>query len=856
MEQIRDSFIRKSMKRIVVTSVVVVVCFTLYFDSYINSNLEVKGLGKNPIPDLNHFLSRNYPHETFDEKEYFTSLQNEVQAVRTRSIGGEWVSEGPGNFGGRVNCIAIDPENDDIIYLGFGRGGLFKTEDGGETWNSIFDEFTYLSISHIEIHPDDHNIIYIGTGDENITRFSEVGNGIYRSVDGGATWEALGLQDKGIIGKMHVAPSDPDIIYASSMGTPFEENDDRGLYKSINAGVDWEQVLFVNDSTGIIDMVVDPLDPNIIFAAGWNRISTSHKSVIDGPDGVIWRSLDGGETWTPLNNHGLPINEISRIGLDMWKGDSKVIFAIFSGSDEVDGCWPSANHTIGVYKTIDQGDTWTPLPTNEVANGFECGFDGGFPWYFGTVRVNPNDVNDIIVLGVYNLRTLDGGQNWATISTLTGTHVDNHDLVFHDDAIYLGTDGGAYVKRGNDDWEDIEDIATSQFYRIAYNPHRPEDYYGGMQDNGLAGGNKTTMNSWEEYNGFFKADGFQMAFHPTDPSLFFIEIQYGWIQQVKNGQYSSYTEGLTGDGYWDMPYFISEVEPDVMYTGTNKVFRRVIDQDAQWNPISNDITDLNDNSFLQNATTAITQSPLEKNNIYVGTSDGVVQRYESDNVWTDISAGLEKRFVSDIKTSRTYANTVFVALNGYRDNYDVPLLYKSDNRGDNWQSIMGDLPPIAINSILILPGYDDRVIFIANEAGVYLTQNGGDNWERVGDDFPYIPTYDLEYNPSNNSVFAGTFGRSILTFDLSQIDFGQMVNTESEVLSSIKLYPTLIDDQLYINNPDNLEFSISILDLSGNLVLKKERVASNINFSRYPKGSYIVRIEKEQLVRVAKVIKI
>ena len=805
------------------------------------------------LPAEDHFWQRNYPEETFDYKVYMQSMSDEAQKVRSRSIQGNWVDQGPGNLGGRVNCMVIHPDNDQIIYLGYSRGGVYKTVDGGANWESIFNEFTYLSISHIELDPNNANNVYIGTGDENISGYPEIGNGIYKSDDAGLTWTNMGLNDESIIGRIHIAPSDSDVIYASAMGIPFEKNNDRGVYKSLDGGNQWEQVLFINDSTGVIDMVVDPTNPDIVYAAGWNRLRSNYASKISGPDARIWKTIDGGANWNMLDN-GLPTGDLTRIGLNMWDGDSNVLYASYSASREVPGCSGSGNQLIGIYKTTDGGASWSPIPTDEATNGLPCNLQGGFAWYFGQIRVNPNNVDDISIIGVRHYRTLDGGTTWVNMVPLGDVHVDYHELIYRDDIMYVGNDGGAYKSNLDGEWTDIENISTNQFYRVAYNPHQPDTYYGGLQDNGSTGGSGLDINNWERIWG---GDGFQMAFHPTDPNMYFAESQNGNIVQFDNGIIDNYTDGLNGDKNWDMPYFISDIEDDVMYTGTDAVYKRHIYNDQEWIAISGNITDQDDDSpYIRHNVSTIHQSNINADYVYVGTSDGVVHRQESSGAWTNITEGLIRRYVTDIKASPSNEETVYVTLSGYKNNDNTPLVYRSDDRGDNWVSIMGDLPPIAVNDIYILDGYNDQVIFIGNEAGIYLTQDAGVSWERLGDNMPFVPTYDLEYNPVTNLIIAGTFGRGLQTFDLNQIDLNVDVATYDPQLDAVSVYPTVVESLINIDNPAGIEFSLNIYDASGKLINTYQNTQPSYSLDHLTSGIFYLQIKKADAIKIEKIIKI
>jgi len=587
---------------------------------------ESNRLTEKHIPSDEFFLQRTFPDGRFNIKAFEKGLNEAKLSAASRSVtagfDNSWTVQGPGNIGARTNTIAIDPNNEAIMYAGFAGGGVFKTTDNGANWTPIFDDQTFLNIGDIAIDPNNSNTIYVGTGDPNISGYPKIGDGLYKSIDGGDSWENIGLSSTRIISKVLLHPTNDQIIFASTMGIPFERNNDRGLYRTKNGGQDWEQVLFLSDSTGVTDMVMHPTNPDIIYATGWDRIRNNAISLVRGLGSKVYRTIDGGDNWELLEG-GLP-NDLphSRTGIAISESNPNVLYVEYVGTNL---------QLEDIYRSDDGGDTWAPIPTSEYYNFLDSGALGGFGWYFGKIRVNPADENDLFLLGVDLWRTKDAGQTWdrATPPWWEYTvHADKHDLHFTDSGkIILSTDGGIYrADIDGENWEDIEDIPTTQFYRVAYNPHNPEWYYGGAQDNGSTGGNIDNINDWPRIYG---GDGFQMAFDTENEYRFFTETQNGNINVTISGgaNYESGDNGIEqGDRRnWDMPYMISPHDNNVMFAGTYRMYLGNGDI-PQWDPFSEDLSNAGAVPSRYQNITALDESRIEQFLVYAGTGDGNVWR--------------------------------------------------------------------------------------------------------------------------------------------------------------------------------------------------------------------------------------
>ncbi len=806
------------------------------------------------FPYEQQFINKNFPYRTPDYRAYkMAKLDVARQSKAGARSDGQWKIEGPGNIGARVNTLAAHPNNSNEIIAGFASGGVFKTVDNGASWEPIFDDQPDLNIGEVTYDPNNPSIVYVGTGDPNISGYPKIGSGIFKSIDGGASWSYKGLEEASIISRIHVAPSNSDIVYVSTMGLPFIKTNARGVYKSVDGGDSWQHKLMINDSTGVIDMVVNPEDPNILYAAGWNRNRSDSISRIVGPDARIHKSIDGGDTWTMLEG-GLPISDrMGRIGLAMSGQNYDNIYASYVNTGGNDSCNNGGSQLLGIWKTTDAGNNWTEINTLPET-GLPCNILGGFAWYFGQVRVNPSDDDDIFILGVDMWRTQDGGSNWSRAVPLWSTydvHADKHDLIWEGDRMLLATDGGIYQSVDDGvDWTDIENIATTQFYRIGYNPHRPEWNYGGAQDNGTTGGNAENINQWPRLYG---GDGFTVDFDPSDSLIYYATSQNGNLVVTYNGGdfFDDATFGFdfSESTNWDTPYFVSAHDPKVLYAGRQSVYRGYNDGSfVEWTKISDILTDTTDNdAFLTRNISTVHQSPLIEEYLYAGTTDGLVwSSIDGGNSWDNISEGIPYRYVSDVVASPSIPSTAYVSVTGYKSNDFVAYIHRTDDNGQTWIPISGDLPQIAINDILVHPEYDDNVIFVATDGGIYFTENAGETWDRLGENMPIIEVYDMAYNPVNNELIAGTFARGIQSFDLSQIGLDNDISSLTDIPShAIKLFPTVTNNTVHATWEDYGFQSYTITSLDGRIIEKGEinGVMLDLDVSYFATGSYIITFE-------------
>ena len=725
--------------------------------------------GKNTLPqrdtiaeksepyDLFAF-QRSYPDRDFDWQAWHNKVQqtrlSETAQSRQLNCGtnlSNWTPQGPMNVGARCNTLAAKPDDENTVLAGFSGGGIFKSIDGAVNWHPVFDENPELSIGDIIFAPSNPNIVYVGTGDPNVPSIVFNGVGIFKSSDAGETWQHLVNGPSGIISKIVVHPSNPSILWAAAMGNPYVRDNDRGIYKSTDGGNSWQQVLFVSNQAGASDLVQCPLNPQILYASFWDRIRNNQESVVYGTNGRVYKSIDGGNTWLKLSG-GLPTGVMGRSGLAVSQTNPDKAYAVFIDSLNTPG---------GLYKTIDGGSSWTPVNIVQLEDA--C---SDFGWFFGKITLNPSNDEEIYFHAILLWRKPPGNSGWFNAA---GGHADSHDLIFTASGRrYWSNDGGVYRNDGQVSWAKSKNLPVTQFYRTTYNPHEPDKYWAGAQDNGIQKGNGMNPNNWVPV---FSADGFNCAFDPANPEHFWVEIQNGTIHETTDGgdswQFGTAALNTADRTNWDTPFFMSPHIPNRLYAATYRVYGK--DAGGGWGSISGDLTD---GIILQprfHTVTCLNESPVTVNKLIAGTSDGNVWLRNAAGIWTNITPGLPNRYVTSVRYSPTLSNRVFVTHSGFRDNENIPHIHRSDDNGATWQDISADLPQVPVNDLFPLPGYADQVLFAATDIGVYFTTNGGITWNRLGGNMPYIPVFDLENNPVRKELVAATFARGIWTFPYDSV---------------------------------------------------------------------------------------
>lgn len=764
----------------------------------------------------------------------------------------DWQEEGPGNIGGRVDVLTVSPTDQDVIYAGATNGGIFKTTDGGTSWNPIFDDQPFLAIGAITIDPENEEILYAGTGDRNFTGTSFIGNGVYKSEDGGDSWNNIGLEATGAVTEIIIDPSNSDRIFASTLGNPHIKTTERGVYRSDDGGATWENKLFVTDSSGIVDLIMDPSNPNILYAAGYNRMRNYFNSTVSGPQARIYKTINGGESWTELGG-GLPIEEDCRIGLAISNEDPETVYALY-----VDG---TSLNVQEVYRSTNGGATWASLNVYGGPGALPDGVMGGFGWYFGEIYINPYNNDHLLIPGVDLYQSLDAGETWELCVPVWWTyevHADKHAATFLDEDSYLlATDGGLYKTDNNGaSWTDIENLPITQLYHIDVHPHESGLYGGGAQDNGSMSGNAASFNSWDRLYG---GDGFRVTFLDLDEGAAYYETQNGNLRYADpfGGTINVSPDTPGADRVnWDMPYYINEQTAE-LYTGTAHV-QYMSGAPYGFNEyISGDLTRVGLGEPYDQARyhtiTEIDQSRFDDGLLFVGTTDGLVWRGERTGGiwdWINITGDLPNKYVTGVRCSPNNPGTVYVCFSGYKVDDDQAFVYKSEDFGENWVNISSDLPDITANDILIVPGYEnDEYLFAAMDGGVYFSENNGDNWNYLGVGLPFVTVSELHLDFENEKLIAGTYARSIWSYDVSwmaEIEEPDDTKIAEEKLHALHVYPNPVKDIVHFQlvDADNL----LVFDQSGKFVFSKKiqqkNTYSQVNLSELATGVYYISAGK------------
>jgi photosystem II stability/assembly factor-like uncharacterized protein len=798
-----------------------------------------------------HLIDQRSINGVYDER----AVQQAFAEAKTRNNGSkmlsssamEWKNQGPGNIGGRFNAIAIHPSNNNIMYAGAAHGGIYKTTNGGTSWLPIFDEQSSLAIAHIAISPLNPNHIWVGTGDCNISGNVFVGDGIYFSPDGGATWQQKGLSDQKIVAQVALHPTNPNIVYAATMGNPFEKNMQRGLYKTTDGGTTWSNILFANDSTGVISIVLDPNDANTIYASTYTRTRSYKKSVASGTESDIWVSYDAGATFAKTFNFSS--ENLSRINL---------IAHPNSGSTALFASVVTENFNLkGIYKSTDGAATWAMI-TDTIADGFEC---RSFGWYFANLFVDPNDVNHLVFCAVDLYETYDGGATWALAAPDWWTyevHADKHWVDFDIDGnVLLCTDGGLYKRDASGIWLDIENISVSQFYQVAVNYNDgnvPPFYYGGMQDNGTSGGNEFVVNDWARIYG---GDGFQPGFIKTQPEIMFVETQYGNLNYSDDYGLSFY-DFTTGINFsdtaevWNMKWIHNATQNTTLYCGTNVVYKTNDAPFDIWTPISGVLTEPWIDGERNHYISALGSSPHYATSTYCGTADGHLWKTSNDAIWSEITGTLPDRVFTSIKFSNQNSNKLFVTQQGYRYNDNTPHIYMSANSGSTWVSIAGDLPNVGINDLIVMPD-NDSLLMIATDVGVYISANAGNTWQHATPNLPQIPFLDIELDTLRNTFVGGTFARGMFT--ISQDSIFDAPPTIIGIAEQSNFQPFVHCSGGHLQVRSEQPCAIKVYSAAGQLVHQQNMNATEIEFVLpNSKGVYLVEIISNNNQR--KVVKI
>jgi len=792
------------------------------------------------IPNDYFYQQRTYPYGKIDKSAYqkaFTyRLKNKPSKAEKRQ--NNWQFAGPTNVGGRVTDIEMFADDLNTIFVGAASGGIFKSNDEGNNWQPIFDDAASLSIGDMAIGAD--RTIYVGTGEANAGGGSLAydGVGVYKSKDEGANWEWKGLEKVGSIGKVVVNPQNSDEVFVASMGYLFENNQERGVYRSRDGGDNWEQVFFRSDSTGAIDLVMHPQNPSIIYAAMWERIRRPNNRQYGGETSGVFKSMDGGDTWTELTN-GLPTanSQKGRIGLAIAPSNPNVLMAVYANT---------FGDLQGIYKTTNGGNNWTQM-----------GAIGSVPfmWWFGKITIDPTNINKVFAPGFLLERSTDGGENFNVVGA--NMHVDQHSVFIHPmntDVVVAGNDGGVYISEtGGNSFVKKNNLPITQYYALEIDNLNPERLYGGTQDNGT---NRTLSGNLNDWEMLFFGDGFRVIVDPTNSQRIYGESQRGNLLRSVDGG-TSFLSALNGierndRNNWNTPIAIDPNQTNILYYGTQRVYQSTNNAQS-WRAIS---PDLSNGAIAGNlafgTTTTIDVSPVNGNIIYVGTDDGNVwNTVDGGENWTKISNDLPNRWVTSVATDPLESTKAYVIFSGYRFGENIGHVYRTNNNGQTWQDLSNNLPDIPLNDLVINPQNADQ-LFLASDIGVFESQNAGSDWTLLSENLPNVPVTDLDFHDPTQTLVAATYGRGLYRYSLGNTTSVNEIKTKLSLSATI--YPNPATDFLIINlnltNRSNI--TIQLVDLNGKILKSIDNQAITAGETQLevpildlPKAAYLCVIKSD-----------
>jgi len=705
----------------------------------------------------------------------------------------QWRCIGPANMGGRIDDFAVVESNPHIIYAATASGGVWKTTNNGVTWEPVFDDQSTSTIGDVTVAPSNPDIVWVGTGEPNNRQSSSWGNGVYRSMDGGKTWQNMGLADSHHIGRIVIHPTDPDFVYVAALGHLWGPNKKRGLYKTTDGGQTWENTKFIDENTGFVDVAMDPESPTTLYAAAYQRRRRGWGFNGGGPGSSIYKTTDGGQTWVKLTN-GLPKGNTGRIGIDIYRSNPNIVYAIIEHQEG------------GVFRSEDKGLTWKRMSSTNPR-----------PMYYSQIRIDPNNDQRIWVLGASMYVSEDGGKNFRT-DYVKQIHGDHHAMWINpgkSNQMILGSDGGIYFSydRGRT-WDFVNSLPLGQFYEIGFDLRQPYYIYGGLQDNGSWGGPSATMyrvgitnEDWFRIGG---GDGFYVLVDPTDHTLIYAESQNGNLFRfdLKTGESKSIRplpedEEETYRFNWNSPILISPHDPKTIYYAGNKLFRSP-DRGETWEasidlttqhdrdklPLMGVLSDektlsRNDGIAYYGDIISVSESPLKKGLLYVGTDDGNLQvSRDEGKTWknvTDKVPGVPKyTYVSRVIASRFDEGRAYVTLDGHRNDGFKAYVFMTDDYGESWKSISSNLPEGSTVNVIREHHRNPDLLFVGTERGAYVSFDRGQKWVRIKGNLPIVPVDDIAIHPRENDLIFGTHGRSIWVLD----DMTPLEQLTKDVLAS------------------------------------------------------------------------
>ncbi len=723
----------------------------------------------------------------------------------------EYREIGPTRQGGRFVDFAVPKQQPYTFYAATASGHLWKTTNNGITFEPLFTHERVFSIGAIAVAPSDPNILYLGSGEANNSRSSYWGDGVYKSTDAGETWTNMGLPESHHIGRIVVHPTDPDIVYVAALGHLYSENPERGLYRTRDGGETWEQVLapVVEGRTiGVVDVVMDPTNPDVLYAASYDKVRLPFTFDLGGPGSRLWKSTDGGDTWTQLRG-GLPEGMLGRIGIDVYERDPNILYVTIENANK-EGMSDeerrrellehrSSRGMIGgeVYRSDDAGATWRKVSPDGQSIG------GAPAYYYGQIIIDPNDPDVVHVLSAASWGTRDGGKTWERRPL--GFGGDDHALwIDPDDSrhMLLGYDHGMGITYdGGKNWYHPDFMSLAQFYAVGIDMSYPYRVAGGLQDNGShmayhtnPSGRPLYFEQWKRVGG---GDGMVNEFDWCEGRYLYNESQFGPISRLDlwtGERVSIRYDDPEMRWNWNAPIVVSPHDCDVIYHAGNKLLRSPF-RGERWEVISPDLTKADPATLttgkggdgnIQYATiTTVAESPIKAGVIWVGTDDGNVQlTRDGGESWTLLNDNIPDNpeyWVSRVEASHHDLGTAYVSFTGYRRDDFRPFLYKTTDFGETWTDITANLPDGPINVVREHPTNPD-LLFVGTEFQVWASVDGGRSWTSFKGDMPTNPVHDMKIHPRENDLVVATHGRGIYIADISELAQVRPATADADVI--------------------------------------------------------------------------
>lgn len=716
---------------------------------------------------------------------------------------------GPAITSGRIADIAVNPSDKNEYYVAAAAGGVWKTTNAGVTFTPVFEGEGSYSIGCITIDPNNSNVVWVGSGENNNQRSVSYGDGLYKSEDGGKSWKNRGLKNSEHIGKIVVDPANSDIVYAAAYGPLWSSGGDRGIYKTTDGGKTWKAVLTVSENTGFNEVEIDPRNSKVIYAAAHQRQRKVFTYIGGGPESALYKSTDAGNTWNKMMT-GMPSGDIGRIGLAISPVNPDILFAVVEASEGA-----------GVYKSADRGSSWEKQSTYSTSGN-----------YYQKIFCDPKNIDKVFVINTYMGVSTDGGKNFKILGEKS-KHVDNH-VIWIDpsrtDHFLVGCDGGLYESfDGADNWQFKSNLPVTQFYKVATDNAFPfYGVHGGTQDNFSLGGPSRTVSS----NGIMNSDwyftsigdGFESQVDQTDPNIVYAQAQFGQLTRYdrKSGELLDIKPIEEGDeaAYrwnWDAPLLISQFDNKRLYIASNKVFR-TDDRGNTWKVISGDLSRGLDRNKLpvmgkvwsvdaiaKNGSTdiygnisALAESKLDEHLLYAGTDDGLIHvTTDGGQTWRKIDniPGVpERTYVNQIIASRHDKNRVYATFNHHRYGDFHPYIFKSNDAGKTWVAIQNNLPARGTAYTIAEDHVNPDLLFTGTEFGVYFSIDRGENWVQLKAGLPTIAVRDMEIQRRENDLVLATFGRGFYVLD----DYTPLRNFKKEDLAKPAFIFPVKDALMYV----------------------------------------------------------